>query len=66
MNIKELKVEKIRLEASLAALIDGELSEFKERTGVSIANISIRMARIDRLGCEVEYVVDAVRADIEI
>lgn len=66
MNIEELKVERIRLEASLAALIDGKLSEFKERTGVSITNISIRMARIDRLGCEVEHVVDAVRADIEI
>lgn len=66
MDIKELKAERAKLESTLAMLIDGKLSEFKERTGVAITNVSVYMRHVEKIGCETLYVLEAVRADIEI
>lgn len=66
MDIKELKAERAKLESTLAVLIDDKLSEFKERTGLAITNVSVYMQRIETIGCETRYVLEAVRADLEL
>lgn len=66
MDIKELKAERAKLESTLAVLIDDKLSEFKERTGLAITNVSVYMRRIETIGCETQYVLEAVRADLEL
>lgn len=64
MDIKELKVARIRLESDLARLIENRLLEFKDHTGVAIENVSVYMRNIDIVGAERRWIVEGVRVDI--
>jgi hypothetical protein len=67
MDIKDLKQEMATVELELAITIGHILNAFHAKTGVSIENVSVDMARINTTGETVsEHVVRSVHCDIDL
>ena len=61
MNFVELKEEKTKLEGDLAVEIAKLVEAFRQKTGVSVENVSVYMSRVTTYGDSLEqYVVSNV------
>jgi len=65
MNFVELKEEKIKLEGDLAVEVAKLIEAFRQKTGVSVENVSVYMSRVTTYGDPLEqYVVSNVSCKI--
>lgn len=64
MDIKELKIEKTRLEAQIMNAIEDLCGGFRSKTGVSIERISVDFYTIETMGEEDKYEVSDVSCEL--
>ncbi len=65
MTIEELKTEKRRAEAAMAASIQAILADFQEKTAMGVGAVDVQLMDVTMISGPCRFVVDCVSLEFE-